>query len=58
MRQYFPKDRDFRTITANELIHAMKRLNNRPRKRLEHKTPNEEFLVENVLMGIMKDYKK
>ena len=43
IRQYFPKDRDFRTITDSEIIHAMKRLNNRPRKRLGYKTPNEVF---------------
>ncbi len=43
IRQYFPKNRDFRTITDEELIHAMKRLNNRPRKRLGFKTPNQVF---------------
>lgn len=43
IRQYFPKNRDFRTITDNELISAMKRLNNRPRKRLGFKTPNQVF---------------
>jgi transposase, IS30 family len=30
IRQYFSKNRVFRTITDNEIIHAMKRLNNRP----------------------------
>lgn len=48
IRQYFPKNRDFRTITDNEIIHAMKRLNNRPRKRLGYKTPNEVFFGRNV----------
>ncbi len=43
IRQYFPKSRDFRTITDGELINAMKRLNNRPRKRLGFKTPNQVF---------------
>jgi len=43
IRQYFPKNRDFRTITVGELIQAMKRLNNRPRKRLGYKTPNQVF---------------
>jgi len=43
IRQYFPKNRDFRTITDDEIIHAMKRLNNRPRKRLGFKTPNQVF---------------
>jgi transposase, IS30 family len=43
IRQYFPKNRDFRTITDSEVIDAMKKLNNRPRKRLGYKTPNEVF---------------
>jgi len=43
IRQYFPKNRDFRTITDDEIIRAMKRLNNRPRKRLGFKTPNQVF---------------
>jgi IS30 family transposase len=43
IRQYFPKDRDFRTITDKELIMAMKKLNNRPRKTLGFLTPNEVF---------------
>ncbi len=43
IRQYFPKNRDFRTITDKELIHVMKRLNNRPRKRLGYKSPNQVF---------------
>jgi len=48
IRQYFPKDRDFRTVIDEELIHAMKRLNNRPRKRLGFKTPNQVFFGWNV----------
>ena len=43
IRQYFPKDRDFRTITDEELIMAMKKLNNRLRKTLGFLTPNEVF---------------
>ena len=43
IRQYFPKDRDFRSITDEELIMAMKKLNNRPRKTLGYLTPNEVF---------------
>lgn len=46
IRQYFPKNRDFRTIVDKELIYAMKRLNNRPRKRLGFKTPNQVFFGE------------
>jgi len=43
LRQYFPKKRDFSTISSQELDLAMLRLNNRPRKCLDFKTPNEVF---------------
>lgn len=43
IRQYFPKNRDFRTITDSEISNATNRLNNRPRKRLGFKTPNQVF---------------
>lgn len=46
IRQYFPKGRDFTTITQKEINHAMDKLNNRPRKCLGIKTPNQ------VLFGI------
>lgn len=39
IRQYFPKGRDFNTITDQAVHRAMVRLNNRPRKRLDYKTP-------------------
>ncbi len=52
IRQYFPKNRDFRTITDEELIHAMKRLNNRPRKRLGFKTPNQVFFGESYTVAL------
>ena len=52
IRQYFSKNRDFRTITDNEIIHAMKRLNNRPRKRLGDKTPNEVFFGESFNVAL------
>lgn len=41
VRQYFPKGSDFSGIGTKELAHVMKRLNNRPRKCLGMKTPNE-----------------
>jgi len=44
IRQYFPKDRDFTTITQKEINQAMNKLNNRPRKCLGMKTPNQVFL--------------
>ena len=43
IRQYFPKNRDFTTITDKEISTAMGRLNNRPRKRLGYKTPHQVF---------------
>lgn len=44
IRQYFPKNRDFKTITQQEINLVMERLNNRPRKCLGMKTPNQVFL--------------
>jgi IS30 family transposase len=44
IRQYFPKSRDFKTITQKEINRAMEKLNNRPRKCLGIKTPNQVFL--------------
>ncbi|MEK0338424.1 MAG: IS30 family transposase, partial [Nitrosopumilus sp.] len=46
IRQYFPKNRDFRTITDDEIIRVIKKLNNRPRKCLGFKTPNQVFFGE------------
>ena len=43
LRQYFPKQRDLRTVTEKEIQGAMERLNNRPRKCLSYRTPNELF---------------
>ena len=43
IRQYFPKDRDFSTITKQEIQRAIDKLNNRPRKCLGMKTPNQVF---------------
>ena len=39
IRQYFPKGRGFNTTTDQEVHRAMVRLNHRPRKRLDFKTP-------------------
>lgn len=41
IRQYFPKHRSFSTITPEEIQLVMNKLNNRPRKRLGFKTPNQ-----------------
>ena len=43
IRQYFPKHRDFTTITQKEINQVMDKLNNRPRKCLGIKTPNQVF---------------
>ena len=41
VRQYFPKGTDFSSITQTQLERVMRRLNNRPRKCLDMKTPNQ-----------------
>lgn len=43
IRQYFPKKRSFVTITQQEIEFVMDRLNNRPRKCLGFKSPNQVF---------------
>lgn len=43
LRQYFPKSLDFNLITPEELRHAVRRLNDRPRKRLNFKSPRQVF---------------
>ncbi len=44
LRQYFPRSLDFNLITSEELAHAVRRLNDRPRKRLGFKSPRAVFL--------------
>ena len=44
-RQYFPKERDFRSITREEIDFAVNELNHRPRKTLGFKTPHEVFFA-------------
>ena len=43
IRYYFPKGTDFSTITEEEIQDVEWELNNRPRKRLNFKTPQEVF---------------
>lgn len=50
IRQYFPKNRDFTTITQREINMAMERLNNRPRKRLDYQTPSQLFFSSRVAL--------
>lgn len=44
IRQYFPKAMSFEQVTDKHIQTVMDRLNNRPRKTLGFKTPNEVFL--------------
>lgn len=43
VRQYFPKKSDFSKITDRQIKQVVERLNNRPRKTLGYRTPNEVF---------------
>ncbi|MFZ5775353.1 MAG: transposase, partial [Thermodesulfobacteriota bacterium] len=52
IRQYFPKKRDFTTITQQEIDRVMERLNNRPRKRLGYQTPAQVFFKSGVALQI------
>ncbi len=46
IRRYFPKGTDFNKITENQLKEVQEKLNNRPRKILNYKTPME-ILIRN-----------
>ncbi len=50
IRQYFPKKMDFSTITQKQLNLVMKKLNHRPRKTLDSRTPHEVFFNINVAL--------
>jgi IS30 family transposase len=43
LRQYFPKAMGLLNVTAQQVLEAMHKLNNRPRKGLGFKTPYEVF---------------
>jgi len=43
LRQYFPKGTDFREFTEEDLAFAVKKLNHRPRKCLNYRSPQEVF---------------
>jgi IS30 family transposase len=45
VRQYFPKKTDFQFITKTDVEKVMSILNDRPRKRFQYKSPNEEFAI-------------
>ena len=46
VRQYFPKGSDFSEITDSDIQWVTTRLNNRPRKRLNYRTPQRVFFKE------------
>jgi len=54
VRQYFPKGSDFSTISDTDLRRVERKLNNRPRKCLDMKTPNEVAfgITPTVALGI------
>ncbi|WP_121667033.1 IS30 family transposase [Mesonia aquimarina] len=43
IRRYFPKGTDFNKVTAKQMKYIQDKLNNRPRKIINYKTPNEIF---------------
>jgi len=43
IRQYFPKNQSLENIPNHKIVQVMNLLNNRPRKKLGFKTPNEVF---------------
>ena len=46
VRQYFPKGSDFSKITGSDIQRVTTLLNNRPRKRLNYRTPQRVFFKE------------
>ncbi|HEY5671548.1 MAG TPA: IS30 family transposase, partial [Anaerolineales bacterium] len=52
LRQYFPKGRDFDTISEEEIEAAMFKLNHRPRKCLAFNSPFQEFFKENIPVAL------
>lgn len=46
LRQYYPKKTDFKAISKEELQQVVEKINNRPRKVLAYRTPNEVFSEE------------
>ena len=43
LRQYFPKGSSFANITDNDVQRMVRRINSRPRKRLNYLTPEQVF---------------
>ncbi|MBE9569180.1 MAG: IS30 family transposase [Proteobacteria bacterium] len=52
LRQYFPKGTDFKKVKDEKLQKAVSRLNHRPRKCLNYRTPHEVFMeAQNVALA-------
>ena len=49
IRQYTPKSTSFENITPEYIQMIEDKLNNRPRKSLNRKTPNEVFYAEKIV---------
>lgn len=52
IRQYFPKGHDFSKITQEEIENVMDKLNNRPRKCLGMKIPNQVMFGVNPVVAL------
>jgi transposase, IS30 family len=52
IRQYFPKNMEFVTISDERIKEVEDLLNNRPRKTLGYQTPNEVYFKELVLLNV------
>ena len=50
VRQYIPKNRDLSSVTDEELLQIMNKLNHRPRKCLDFKTPFQVFFEHSVAL--------
>ncbi len=48
LRQYFPKDTDFKDISDDEVNLAVLQINQRPRMKQNYKTSEYMYLLENV----------
>ena len=52
VRQYFPKKKSFTSITDQDIERATERLNNRPRKCLAFKSPNQVFFNRSSVVAL------
>lgn len=50
LRQYFPKGMPLANVEQKEIDRVVAEMNNRPRKRLHYRTPNEVFYERNATM--------